>query len=388
VLRHASLGLFLLGLASCTRKDTPQEARPGSPAVSSVGIATPPAPAITTVSAKAPATAVTPKAAERVRYVGRFAPDESGRGTRFAWSGSGMIVRLSGKGLSVRLRDEGKHALNSFQVVVDGEAKSVLKMQKGKELYPVVTDLPDGVHEIALYKRTEADVGEVVLLGLVPDGELLAPPPAPDRRIELIGDSITTGYGNEGKGPKCTFKPQEQNEYLTYGAIAARELGADHTTIAWSGKTLYSMREYFPRALPAREDSTWDYARYQPHLVVINVGTNNFAMRDPGEARFTSLYTELHARVRSAYPEAYIACALGPMLTDVYPEGRKNLTQARKYMRAVVAKLKQNDPMLDLLEFPEQRHADGLGCGFHPGLKTHKLMADRLVAFARERLGW
>lgn len=82
-------------------------------------------------------------------------------------------------------------------------------------------------------------------------------------------------------------------------------------------------------------------------------------------------------------------CALGPMLSDVYPEGRRNLTQARKYMKVAVAKLKEaGDTNLEMLEFPEQNHADGLGCGFHPSLKTHKLMSDRLVAMLKERMGW
>ena len=102
-----------------------------------------------------------------------------------------------------------------------------------------------------------------------------------------------------------------------------------------------------------------------------------------------SLYEGLFAKVRAAYPKAFIVCALGPMLTDRYPEGRHNLTQARKYMKAAVAKFKENgDTNLDLLEFPEQNHADGLGCGFHPSLATHKKMSERLVTMLKERMKW
>ena len=366
----AALAFVVVAAPACTRKDTPAEPAPGTPSM----------PPIVPVAAAA-------SPAPTVRYVGRFEPDAE-RGTRFAWSGSTIVARFSGTAISVRLRDEGEHALNTFQVVIDGEPTKVLKMQKGREQYALAEGLSDGPHEVLLYKRTEAKVGEVVFLGFEPKGKMLPAPPAPERRIEVIGDSITTGFGNEGPGPTCGFNPREQNGYLTYGALAARELRADHVTVAWSGKTLYSMREYFPRALPDRETSAWDFSRYQPQLVVLNVGTNNFAIVDPGEARFTQLYTELYERVRGAYPKAFIVCALGPMLSDIYPPGRKNLTQARKYMRAVVAKLKERDDKVELLEFPEQRHSDGLGCGFHPSLKTHRLMADRLVAFARERLGW
>jgi hypothetical protein len=37
---------------------------------------------------------------------------------------------------------------------------------------------------------------------------------------------------------------------------------------------------------------------------------------------------------------------------------------------------------------PEQKHADGLGCSFHPSVKTHQRMAERLVGIAHENLGW
>ncbi len=367
---------------ACTHKDTPAGAGTGSlvPALLPVAAAATADSRRSTTPGRAPA-------APSARFVGRFEASEDA-GMRFAWSGSGIVARFSGTGISARLRDEGKHTQNAFQVLVDGEPKKVLKLQRGRDVYVLASGLADGVHEVALYKRTEAEVGEVVFHGFEPEGKMLPSPPAPERRIELIGDSITAGLGNEGPGATCHGTPNLQNEYLTYGAVAARELGADHTTIAWSGKTLYSMRVYFDRTLPAREDSAWDHTRYEPQLVVINVGTNNFAIVDPGEHRFVLLYTELYERIRNAYPNAFIVCALGPMLSDIYPPGRKNLTHARKYMRAAVERIKSRDSRVDLLEFPEQKHSDGLGCGFHPSLKTHKLMADRLATFARERLGW
>jgi lysophospholipase L1-like esterase len=309
---------------------------------------------------------------------------------RCSWSGSYVVARFKGTGVSVRMKDEGK---NLFQVVVDGEVKKVLRTDKakGEAVYPLALGLSDGVHEVSLHRRTEAKVGEAVVYGFEPiGGTILPPPPAPERRIELIGDSITTGYGNEGPSAKCGYVNSDQNEYLTYGAITARNLHADHTTIAWSGKTLHEMKEYFDKSLPQRSDGPlWDFTRYQPQVVVVNVGTNNFALVDPGEARFVRLYHELIQVVRAAYPKAFIVCALGSMLTNVYPEGRNNLTQARKYMKVAVAKLKEaGDTNLDFLEFAEQNHADGLGCGFHPSLKTHEHMSEKLTAFIKERMGW
>lgn len=308
---------------------------------------------------------------------------------RCAWSGCYVVAKFKGTAISARIKDEG---YNLFQVIVDGETKKVLRTDKAKgaQTYLLADDLSDGPHEISLHRRAEAKVGEVVFFGFETPGQMLPSPPAPERRIEIIGDSISAGYGNEGPGAACGYVNSEQNEYLTYGAIAARNLQADHTTIAWSGKTIREMKEYFDKTLPARTDGPkWTFSQYQPSAVVINVGTNNFANVDPGEARFVRWYHDLVTTVRAAYPNAFIVCALGSMLSNVYPEGRNSLTQARKYMKVAVKNLKdEGDTKLELLEFPEQNHADGLGCGFHPSLKTHKLMGDRLTAFLKEHMGW
>lgn len=381
-------GLVLIaatvGVPACTRKESP----PGSGNVSAPTPSGSASARITAAEGEAEAKNAPSKNAitTPVRFVGRFVKEPNGEGRRFAWPGSAVIGRFKGTAVSMHLRDEG---WNLFQVIVDGEFKKVLKTDAKHDHYVLADDLTDGVHQIEIHRRTESKVGEAIFYSFEPKGTMLPPPPAKERKIEIIGDSISTGYGNEGPGAACGYVNSQQNEYLTYGAIAARELDADHTTIAWSGKTLHEMRDYFTRTLPAREDSVWDYAQYQPQVVVVNLGTNNFANIDPGEARYVKLYHELIERVRGAYPKAFIVCALGSMLSDIYPDDRKNLTQARKYMRVAVTKLKeQGDKNLEFLEFPEQKHTDGLGCGFHPSLKTHKLMADRLVPFVKEHLGW
>jgi len=365
------LPVAVAALCACTKRDNPSEGAP------------------TLVPTAAAASPIAVAGSSSPRLVGRFVAEANG-GMRFAWPGAAIVARFKGTSISMRLHDDG---WNLFQIVVDGETKRVLQTNNRKDSWLVIDNLSDAQHDIVIEKRTEAKVGEAVFYGLDvgAGGKLLPPPPAPERRIEILGDSISAGYGNEGPNAECGFVNSQENEYLTYGALAARALDADHTTIAWSGKTLYEMREYFDKSLPARNDASpkWDFSQYQPQVVVVNVGTNNFANIDPGEKRFVELYHALVGRVRAAYPKAFIVCALGSMLSDIYPEGRHNLTQARKYMKVAVSKLKEaGDTNLDLLEFPEQNHADGLGCGFHPSLKTHELMSKRLVAFLKEHMGW
>jgi lysophospholipase L1-like esterase len=357
--------------ASCTRAEsTAAPTRPGND----------PAPPRTAAPQTAPAASPGPM----VRFVGRVDTSDASA-ARFAWPGSAVVARFKGTSLSVKLKDDGT---NFFEVLVDGERKSVLKTNKDKESYTVVDGLSDDTHEVTLYKRTEARVGEIVFLGFETPGQMLPASTAPTRRIEIIGDSITTGYGIEAPNENCTFRPDDENEYVTYGAITARTLNAEHVTIAWSGKTIKEMTEYYDRTLPTKTDSKWDFASWIPQVVVVNVGTNNFATYDPGEMRFVHFYTKLVARIREVYPDAFVVCALGPMLSDRYPTDRKNLTQAKKYMKVAMEKLQANDAKVAFLEFPEQNHANGLGCGWHPSKKTNQLMADRLTALVKEKLGW
>lgn len=319
-----------------------------------------------------------------VRLSGRFDRTEP-FAPRFSWPGTAVVSRFKGTKLGVRLKDDGK---NWFQVILDGEPSAVFKVESGRELYLVAEGVADGVHDVQLYKRTEAEMGETTFLGFDAPTQLLPPTTMPDRRIEFIGDSITAGYGNEGPGALCPYKAEQENEYVTYGAIAARTLGAEHTNLSWSGKTVGEMTNFYERTLPSRADLRWDFASWTPQLVVVNVGTNNFAVADPGEARFVQQYTVLIHRIRQVYPAALVVCALGPMLSDGYPVGRHNLTLARRYLSVAVKLLRTTDARVELLEFPEQKHVNGLGCGFHPSLKTHKLMADQLTSFAREKLAW
>jgi lysophospholipase L1-like esterase len=371
VRRAFVLGLSLFALAplsvSCTRRESPS-----APA---------PAPVIASAAAKEIAAP-----APTVKLVGRFDTTDPAA-IRFAWSGSMIVGRYKGTGIKARLKDEsGK---NHFQVLVDGEPKAIVRTENSKDTFSLAEGLTDGVHDVALYKRTEARLGEVSFLGFDPEGTMLPPPPGAERRMEIIGDSISAGFGNEGPGPVCNFNPAEENQYTTYGAIAARELKAEHVTIAWSGKTIGEMTDYYERTLPDRPDSAWDFKAWTPQLVVMNIGTNNFATYDPGETRYVRIYTNLFDRIRKAYPNALIVCLLGPMLTNAYPVGKQNLTLARRYMAAAVAKIKASgETNYQYVELPEQKASDGYGCGFHPGPKTHRLMADRVVAVAKERLGW
>lgn len=147
------------------------------------------------------------------------------------------------------------------------------------------------------------------------------------------------------------------------------------------------MRELYLRTIAA-EDGEWDFAGYSPDVVVVALGTNDFATGDPG-AEFVTAYLELLASVRERFEDPWILLAESPMLSDSVPAGGMHRTRARAHLDAVVAaSMEAGDDRVLLLEIAEQDPADGMGCEGHPSETTHRKMADALVARVRSLTGW
>ena len=325
-----------------------------------------------------------------LRYIGRFDTTDTA-GPRCTWSASSVTFIVSGGSASVKLKDNGK---NLWQVVVNGEPTSVLKLEAGEHTYPLATDLPVGKHRIELVKRTEANLGATQILGFeTSDGTQLLPSSARPRRIEVIGDSITCGYGNEAPNKEAKFTPETENAWLTYGAVAARTVNADYVSIAWSGKKLWpdnSIVDLYDRVAPnASGSAKWDFSQWTPDVVVINLGTNDFnAKANPEEAGWVAAYLEFIGEIRARYPKAVIYCAVGPMISN-WPGDRKPRETILGYFSKIIPQANAaGDPPVRLLDFGVQAQHHGIGAQWHPSVKTHSLMADKLVAALKSDLGW
>jgi lysophospholipase L1-like esterase len=321
-----------------------------------------------------------------VRLIGRYDGCKP-EGPRTAWSGSGFLARFTGTGLSATL--EGAALL--FTTVVDGVVGAELATKAGTRTYPLVTGLAMGEHTVELYRQGEASFGYSVLHGVVVAGELLPPPAAATRRLEIVGDSITAGYGNEGTSPDCSFSAQTENHYLTYGALLARSLDAELSTVAWSGKGVVSnyagnrdspMPQLYDRAEPSDEKSTWDFSLWQADAVLINLGTNDYSTdNDPTDEEFTNEYEKLLMTIRVRYPRARIMCTVGPLL-----DGRDLDTAEANIQAAVQRRVTAGDSAATFHAMKVANTAPG--CDWHPGLGTHAVMAEQLRPIVKKVMGW
>jgi lysophospholipase L1-like esterase len=323
------------------------------------------------------------------RWVGRFV-DETGGGKRAAWSGAFVEARFTGTKITLRLKDSGA---NRFAVTLDGKTTR-LTPQANVESYVLGDGLGPGEHVVQVMKDTEATVSETVILGLDVTGGALLPIAVPPRRIEVIGDSISAGYGVLGLGPNCNFSADTESFHETYAAVLGRKYGADVMGIAWSGIGLYrnyggattnTMPTRYPRALPASTASTWSFASYVPDVVLLNLGTNDFTGGSPPQQAFETAYETFVGTIRKNYPKAFVlAITGGPMLTGT------DSTNEQTWVKNVITKLKTaGDTRLGTIVLPVQTGSHGgIGCDYHPSVGEQAFMADEIAKVLGPALGW
>jgi lysophospholipase L1-like esterase len=319
-------------------------------------------------------------APEDVRLIGRFDLADPA-GPRFAWPGSAIAARFEGSELSVILDDTG---MNQFGVWIDGVARPVLVAAPGANAYELVSGLLPGTHDALIARRTESLFGPTRFGGF-PGATLVAAAPPP-RTIEFVGDSITCGFGDLGVGPDCAFSADTESEPDAYGALTACALGAAHVAVAYSGRgmfrnydgsTIETMPILFERTIADEPASAWTFDD-APEILVVNLGTNDFAGGDPGAA-YADAYDGFLQILRARYGGAWLVAVTSPMLSGGARDRR------RAYLADVVGRAHgRGDARVLLVDLPEQSASDGFGCAFHPTVATHRKVAVALADALRE----
>ena len=329
----------------------------------------------------------------RIVYTGRISfanPDAP----TFTYPGTQIIASFYGTSLKMMAKPKSGY----FMAQIDGAEPFKVGFNAPRDsVVTLAMALPDGQHTVRLMYIVEGLDLKPVFRGFILDqGRSLADAPQlPERKIEFIGNSITCGYGNESIDKNNHFEYETENHYYSYAAEAARQLDAQHWVVARSGIGIY--RNYNgPRTgnkdcMPAQYEYTlfnefkqrWDFSRFQPDLVCINLGTNDLSTPNFDIKLFDQAYRKFLATVRGHYPKAKIVLLTGCMLNGKEMElQRKTLDQIKEDAN------KNGDYEVYRFDFTPQTGELYYGADWHPSLWQHQKMAAELTAYLRVLMNW
>lgn len=329
---------------------------------------------------------------KHISYEGRvlYTPDAA----ELMWPGTSVTINFIGTGISGIFKDQDTS--NYYNVIIDKDSIYKIQFDTLKKTVPLAEGLPYGKHSLQLFKRTEWDKGKTWFYGFVETSKtkLLHSDKLPKRKIEFFGNSITCGYAIYDSAKDFPYGYYENN-YDAYAAITARHFHAQYHCTAKSGIGIMVswfpliMPEMYNRLDPTDSTSKWDFSKYTPDLVVINLLQNDswivtmpnneqfkkrFGSKPPDEAEIVEAYKKFVQTIRSTYPKTPIICMLGNM--DITKEG----SPWPGYVQKAVSQL--HDKKIFTYFAP---YKDTYG---HPKIKEQVTLADGLIKFIDEHIKW
>lgn len=325
-----------------------------------------------------------------LRYLGRVNPATK----ELTWPGTGVSFTFTGSSATIHV--SSVTGTNSADLIIDGGAPIDISSVTGDISTPA--GLASGTHTVQLRKRSEAIFGSIFISGVTTDGTL-GVDKAPTRQIEVIGDSITVGYGLDGTNP-CTNNAAVEDNPKTYAALAANGLGADYNVIAWSGKgvirnlgettqTSPLVPELWTRYGANDADNSYTFpSSWMPQAVVINLGTNDFSYlgtRSPIDPKaYQAGIVNFVKTIQTHYPKAQFFLLSSPMLSDYYPTTAD--AQHTTEVNALKAAVGQIGPNAHFVDWPTQ--GSDVACDYHPNAATQAAEGKVLEAAISSVLGW
>ena len=330
-----------------------------------------------------------------IEYSGRI-DTLNGDGAKLFWSGSTIKINFKGEKIDILLKDsKGEDYYNVF---IDNDSFFILRPDTTKKYYLLASNLPNKKHTIKIFKRTEFTGGTTTFYGFRLSGkkpQILKNDQPKKRKIEFYGNSITAGYAVEDTTGNDSPDSTNTNNYLSYSAITARHFNAEYQCVCKSGIGItiswfpYVMPDIYDRLDPMNPESKWDFSKYKPDIVVVNLFQNdswlvnkperkefkqNFGKKVPDDDYFVKAYENFIKKLRDKYPDANIICMIGNM--DITKKGSKWPGIVKKAVNDL------NDRKIYTLIVPFK------GTPGHPSIKEQQILADSLINFIDRNIKW
>jgi lysophospholipase L1-like esterase len=324
----------------------------------------------------------------RITRMGRTVAQPDGA-LRFGYSGVTLALSVEGRRLSMEASGGGANSL--VDVVVDGGAPSTLHLDPLARSYELFKDAAPGPHRVEIVHRTETWLGVPSIAGFSTDGRVLPAPALPARKLLVLGDSVTCGAGMERpSGPDAADKgkPSWWNARVSYGMLLGQALHAQVQLVCYGGRGLvrsynnrtdeYQLPAFYELAIPdAAHPVKWHQADYQPDLILVSIGTNDFTQGIPERAAYVDAYTAFVRTLLRDHPHARIALTEGAILDG---EKKAALTED---IAATVARV--GDARVRAVP---SIHHPGDAADAHPLTSQHAEMARELAPPLQALMGW
>ena len=238
--------------------------------------------------------------------------------------------------------------------------------------------------------------------GISTDGVLVKTPAPPvSRSLEILGDSLTAGYGAgfdlpHSQASTCSGGGITDDQAMTYGALLCSNFSAQCTTEAVSGITLNTGQPNLPliwdyelgamHDWPIADRVTYNASRFQPDAVLINLGENDWGGGKCGAtsgcpAKFQAAYVDFVNHISSVYAET------GKInITFFLTIGPHEHNQSSAIIPAV-AQLQTSGVNAVFLNATVPDYGT-IGCGGHPGITIHQASFERAQPVIAAAMGW
>ncbi len=321
-----------------------------------------------------------------------------------ALSASGVEFTMTGTSASVTLAGDSSISSEEnrarFAAYVDGKRvadEMVTETEQTVEIFTSETEKEVTVTLLKLSEAAQSTVG-IKSINVTSVGDI-APTAEKELKIEFIGDSITCGYGVDDEDRNHHFSTATEDATKAYAYKTAQLLGADYSLVSYSGHGIVSgyttkgkkvtaqqvpnMYEQFARSYASYNgfcvsSVDWDFSKFTPDVVVINLGTNDASYTGKDEElirEYIDAYKKFLATVRKDNPNAYIICALGLMgqdLSDAIDTVVSEYTEESGDTKVSAFRLTVQDG-----------NKNGYAADWHPTAASHDIAAQEMAAEIR-----
>jgi lysophospholipase L1-like esterase len=313
---------------------------------------------------------------------------------------SSVSFNFTGKECAVTMQsiDSWEHH-NYFVIELDRKYMGKYKIEKGApQSFPVKITSKRKVHNVTIYNATEAIMGNVLFLGTT--ASLTTITHNKNKKIEFIGDSITSGAANDPSTIPCEEGEyfDHHDGYYAYGPILSRNIGADYLVSSVSGIGIYRnwndegeasaiMPDMYENLYLRKEkpDPKYDFS-FRPHIISIALGTNDFSNGDGKKERlpfdpekYVSNYISFIKMLYQHNPNAQLVLTNSPMV-----QGEKAVIfeNCLNRVKAAFDGDQTHKPIL-IFKFKPMKPS---GCSGHPNIAEHKIMAAEYGPYLKKLL--